>query len=786
MTAVRRRSVGAASAAISAALAALALAGSAQAAGGDPAGQVNPLAGSLGSGFPMVGASAPFGMLQLGPDTGLADGSGDPVNYDGYGYQDQTIRGFSLTHFDGAGVPIAGDVPFMPTVGAVTQTDPSGYASPFSHASESSSPGYYAATLAGSATRVELTAATRAGMMRATYPSTPQANVIVNPSFGIAGAQPGGVTVVGDRELHGWTRSGVGYRLYFTAIFNRPFSGYGTWHAGTIQAGSRSGDGGYVSFDTTGGERSVTMRVAISYVDQAGADGNLAAEIPAGRGFDAERAAARAHWNARLDGIEATGGDPGISQTFYTNLYRTLLMPSVLDDVDGRYPGFDGQIHQVPGGTHHYTSLSLWDTYRTQTPLLELIEPRVAHDIAISLLDDYDQNGRAIPRWVQANVDRGIMGGDSGSATLADIATSGVLGASEARRAYAAVLHQATALPPLWPREHLDAYLSKGYIPNDVSGIGAAETQEYAIDDAAAARLATRYGTPSDASALTKRAAAWRNLLDPSSRYIRPRNSDGSWANPTTAGPATVPWSPNFQDGYQEGTGWQYLWAEPQDVAGLSNAIGGRSQTRSRLDTFFSTALNNPTVTTVPTAQQYGSAFGVYYIGDQYTPANEPDLWSGWYYDWLGQPWKAAKVVRAEMGTYNSRPDGLPGNDDTGTMSAWYVLAALGIYHVTPGVPAYELSSSVFDSVVIHPGAQGRTFTIRAPGSSTLTPYISSAALDAKPFERTYLTTCELRRGGTLDQTLAAEPNRAWASSPAAAPPSLSDAATPAPLAACG
>ena len=750
--------------------------------------QVSPLSGSLGSGFPMVGASLPFGMIEPGPDTAMANGQQDPVDYDGYSYQDPAIRGFSLTHFDGAGVPIAGDLPFQPTTGAVSVTDPAGNASPFEHATELAQPGYYATTLARYQTRVELTGTLRTALMRVTYPATGQANLLLNASQSIHGLNRASVRIVGDRQLQGWTKSDVGYTLYFAASFDRPFTGYGTWQGTALSSGSRQSTGqatgAYVSFDASG-DQTVTMRVAISYVDQQGAAANLAAEAPPRRGFDAVRRAAHDAWDARLHDVVVGGGDPSVRATFYDNLYRSLLMPSLFDDADGRYLGFDGHIHRVATGHHHYSSLSLWDTYRSQTPLLELIEPGVTRDVMTSLLDDYDQNHRVIPRWVQANIDRGIMGGDSGSATLAEGVTAGALRGADAQRALAALLHQADTLPPVWPREHLDAYLKRGFVGYDVSGIGAALTLEYALDDHAVSAVAGMLGDRADAQRLAGRAGSWRNLIDPGSGFIRPRNSDGSWANPTTAGPVTVPWSPNFQDGYQEGTGWQYLWAVPHDVSGLVAAMGGPAVAINRLDQFFSAPLNQPTVTAVPTAQQYGSFFGIYYIGDQYTPANEPDLWSPWYYDWLGQPWKTEQVVRAEMGTYNPRPDGMPGNDDTGEMSAWYVLAALGLYHAVPGTPAWELSGPAFPtaSVVVGPRSSDRLL-VRAPGASPTAPYIAGATLGGHPLKRTYVTTCELTAQRTLAFSVSPVAT-GWATGPGAAPPSASDSTPAGPVAAC-
>ncbi|HEY8739943.1 MAG TPA: GH92 family glycosyl hydrolase [Candidatus Dormibacteraeota bacterium] len=762
---------------------------------------VNPLSGSLGPGFPMVGGHLPFGLIEPGPDTGLP-GIQNSLNYDGYSYVDSMIRGFGLTHFDGAGIPIAGDLPFMATTGAVGSSDPLQYQSAYSHAAETAHPGYYAVDLQTyPGTSVAITATDRAALLRYTFPATTQANVLANAGLSIKGQHPASVTAVGDRTLEGWMRSetkpGDGYTLYFHAVFDRPFTTTGTWLGSTITPGSRtvsgSGAGGYLTFDTTA-VPAVTMRVGISYVDAAGAANNLAQEIPATRSFDSVRQAAHDTWNAHLHQVEVDGGSADLTATFYSNLYRALSLPSLFDDVDGRYAGFDRVVHRVRTGEHHYTKLSLWDTYRTQNPLLELTEPRVQHDVLVSMLDDYDQNRQAIPKWTDANLDYLIMGGDGGGAEVADGVARGILRGPEVQRAYAALRHQSmTTNPPVPAREFLDKDVKYGYIPYDIADFRAtAETQEYAITDAATYDLARFLGSRPDMTTLRSRADHWKNLMDPSG-FIRPRNSDGSWADPTNLGslslgnlPSDGPahaWRPESQDGYQEATGWQQTWEEPHDVLGLANAMGGVAATTSKLDTFFSGALADVPYA-VPVTQQYTSFFGVYYIGNQFTPANEPDLWTPWYYNWLGQPYKTQKIVRAAMQTYNSRPDGLPGNDDTGTMSAWYVLAALGIYGATPGVPVFEVNSPSFPVSRVHLG-NGRVFTENAAGSSILNKYIQAAGLDGISFDRTYLTQCEIMRGSTLDYQLGALPNTTWATGPGAAPPSLSDSAPAAPVDAC-
>jgi predicted alpha-1,2-mannosidase len=608
-------------------------------------------------------------------------------------------------------------------------------------------------TLARSGIRVELTSALRASMARLTFPQTGQANVVFDPSRSIGGTKDGHIDVTSDRTLSGWTRSGDGYKLFFDVAFDRPFASQQAMGAATA-----------VTFDATS-DRTVGMRTAISYVDAGGAAGNLAAEAPAGLTFDAMREQARAAWNSRLHGIDTSRGQADLRKTFYSNLYRFFLMPSVFDDADGRYLGMDNIVRSVAPGTHHYTALSLWDTYRTEFPLLSLIEPGVAHDVAISILDDGDQNGGMLPRWVQANRDQQIMGGDSATATLGDAVGEGVLSDAETQRAYAAMLHNATTLPATSSREGLPGYLARGWVGQDETGrSGAALTLEYAIDDAAMLPAARRFGTPGEIASLRGRAGFWENLMNTDSGFLQPRNKNGSWARPGPLEALGAPWRPEFQDGWQEGTGYQYLWFAPQDVPGLASAMGGADVARRRLDDFFRAPAP---------VQDRGSFYGVYYIGTQYTPGNETDLWVPWYYDWLAQPWKTQNEVREAMSVFSWRPDGMPGNDDTGTMSAWYVLAALGVYHAAPGSEAWELSSPAFERAIVHTGG-ARALTIAAHGASWLRRYVQSATLGRRPFSRTWLPSSTMHGGGALRFEMGARPNESWGTGRGAAPPSLS------------
>jgi predicted alpha-1,2-mannosidase len=735
---------------------------------------VNPLSGTLGAGFPTVAAGVPFGMATPGPATTTPAGD-DPVNYIGYAYQDPEIRGFAVNHFSGAGVHIGGELPMLPVTGSVTTNDPRRFASPYEHATETAAPGYYAVTLDRYQTRVELTATPRVALERYTFPAGLPASVLLDVTRDNDGVQSGWMRARGDRTVEGVVDiGGDNVGIYFTARFDRPFTTTGTWSGSTLTPGGRQvsgkGVGGWVGFGSAG-TRTVGVRIGMSYDGLREARANLAAEAPPSTSFDAVRARAHAAWLRRLSAVDVTGGSTAQRQTFYTALYHAMLLPEVFDDADGSYLGFDHRVHRVPAGHHHYTDLSLWDTFRTQTPLLALVAPDVAHDVGTSVLADADQNAGVIPQWVYADVDTGTMGGDSGTPTLATLVADGILRGASARHAWRLLLHQATALPPVPPRRHLDDYLAKGYIPTEDDGIAAPLTLEYAVDDAAVASVARRFGTAQQVAAFTRRAGAWRHLMDPQSHFLRPRNRDGSWATPTNLGVRKV-WNPAMADGWQEGTGWQWLWQVPQDVPALARAMGGRSTALSRLDHFFGTAASSETAPAVPLAQDEASFFGVYYVGDQYTPGNETDLQAPWLYDWLGQPWKTARVVHAESQVFNATPYGLPGNDDAGSMSAWYVLAALGLYQTQPGVPDWELSTPMFPAATVRDPAGRLVLRIVAPGAGPSKQYVDAAWLGRAPLRRDWLSDAALRSGQTLRFRLAASPG-SWATAGKDAPPTI-------------
>ena len=393
----------------------------------DPAAEVDPFIGTIAPGFTVPGAATPFGMVQLSPDT---EGQ---FAYSGYAWTDQLITGFSHVHLSGPGVPKAGDLPFMPTVGPVLSSSPLANASPFSHAAESASPGSYQVLLAKAGIGAELSATTRAGVHRYTFPPGVRANVLMDVARNKEGTHDASIEIVGDREVQGAVRGS--YPVFFVARFSRPFTATGTWLGGTLRANSRQaaglGAGGWVSFPASTKPQSVTVKVGVSFVDVAGARANLDAEVP-GWDIASVRASARAAWNRALGAITVEGGLPTDRVAFTTALYHSLLHPNVFSDVDGRYRGFDDLIHTTEGGAH-YANFSSWDTYKAQNQLLALVAPERYRDMARSLLADAQQGGR-LPRWGEQNGDASHMSGDPAIPFIVDGLCRGVLDPLPRRR----------------------------------------------------------------------------------------------------------------------------------------------------------------------------------------------------------------------------------------------------------------------------------------------------------------------------------------------------------------
>jgi predicted alpha-1,2-mannosidase len=773
----------------------------------DPAARVDPFIGTLNHGSGVVnggnvfpGAVLPFGMVSFSPQQTPLPGKAMAVpGAGGYDWRGTGIQGFSLTHVSGTGCAGAGgDIPFMPltTDVRVSPTLPevaTRYASLMRHEDEHASPGAYDLTL-DNGVAVALGATLRTGFARFAWPAGRPAILLVRTSDSATGSSDATIRIdAAQRTISGSVSAGnfcgtlapdrrrSYYTVHFVAEFDSPFEVGGTWTDGALAPGATSAQGG-TGYGTEGAPpggkgsggwirfagrdaRTVTMRVGISYVDEAGARASLAAESPAGTTLDQIRAAAHDAWNARLGQIRIAGGSVDDQTIFYTALYHALLAPNLLSDTDGRYPGMDGQIHRLAGRQRaQYANFSGWDQYRTQVQLITLLDPQLGSDYAQSLLSQADQNKGVWDRWTHITGATGVMNGDPSPPSLAAIHAFGGTD-FDVKRAYAS-LKRAAIVPTaddlgrhgcpvlcVGQRPGLDRWLGLHYIPVGAPGWGAAaDTLEYSAADFGLAELARIAGDRSGERAFRARAGYWRNLWNPAASngagYIQPRNADGSW-------PA---FDPASGEGFVEGSAARYLWMVPFDPAGLFGLMGGRDAALKRLDSFFHDADGKLAVTRA---------------GDLHAEMdNEPSIAAPWLYNFLGQPWQAQQVLRETMRTlWTTRPDGLPGNDDLGTMSAWYVWTALGLYPVYPGRAELMVAGPRFpQAVVTRPGA---TLTIRADGAAPDAPYIRSLRVDGLVRTAPWLSADFVRRGGTLDFQLAAEPDRSWGSTPADIPPSF-------------
>jgi predicted alpha-1,2-mannosidase len=780
---LRRTATGAAVAlatAVAALAAAVLPASSAQAqdagaTGGDLTHLVNPFIGTQNDGNTYPGAAVPFGMVQLSPDTG---------HNTGYDYNQNKIQGFSSVHLSGVGCGLGGDLPTLPTTGAVTSTDDAKYAASFSHADESASPGAYKVKL-GTGITAELTATTHTGWQRYTFPATDQANVMLDSGQALHKVTSSTVTVVDDRTVltaitgSGFCQDTKPYTLYTETRFDRPFLSFGTWNGSTVTAGSRTSTstglgGAYVRFDATT-DHDVTAVTSLSWTGAAGAAKNLAAEDHGS--FDATQAAAKQAWQDRLDKIRVQGGTDEQQRTFYSSLYRSFLAPNVGSDVDGSYTGWDGKVHPGDGITY-YQNWSLWDTYRTQEQLLSLLAPRESRDMALSILRVAQQSGQ-LPRWGYANVETNIMTGDPVTPFLVDAWRQGLLKGHEEETYQVLKKHVDNAAPASSPsadRLGDPEYLADGYVPYDPTRPqtkpgdddyqhGPSATLEYALADAALGGMARDLGHIADAVKYLTRGQNYRSILNPATGFFQARDDDGLFTGPS---------DPASSVGFHEGTSWQYMWLVPQDVPGLVGQIGGEDAANSRLDSFFAydQLLKDPagTARNVWVNGPYS-----YYNQDKYNPQNEPDLGAPYTYLSTGQPWKTTDVVHAALTLFTDAPDGVTGNDDLGTMSAWQVLSSIGVYPMAPGTDQWGISTPVFSRVDVtldrayYPHGK---LTITAPGSSDTDRYVQTARLGGRPLNTTYITGADIKAGRDIALTVGSSPSK-WGTSASAAPPAL-------------
>lgn len=693
----------------------------------DLAALVDPLTGTGGHGHTYPGASLPFGMIQLSPDTRLSGWDGCSA----YHYSDSVLYGFSHTHLSGTGCSDYGDILIMPSASAWGSEDPAfpkeGHGSRFRHETEKASPGYYAVMLDDCGVLAEMTVTARCGFHRYAFPEGGDAGLLIDLAHRDK-VIDSGIWISGPGEVEGFRRSqswAKDQHVYFVVRFSKPIRSAATLADGRWNDGLRERRSGglkqYLSFGAAGGEP-LMVKVGISAVDVEGARRNLDAEMP-GWDFEGCKDAARDTWNGALGRIKIEGGRSGQRTTFYTALYHSLLSPNLYMDVDGRYRGRDLEIHSA-GGFEYYTVFSLWDTYRAAHPLLTIIEPRRTVDFIKTFLAQYEQGG-LLPVWELAANETGCMIGYHAVPVIADAWAKGIRDFDGAL-ALEAMKHSAT-------RDHLGLkyYREYGFIPSELEGQSVSRTLEYAFDDWCIAQMARSMGRGADFDEYIRRSQHYKNLFDPSSRFMRAR-FNGGWA---------VPFDPdevNFH--YTEANAWHYGLYAPQDIEGLIRLHGGRDAFDARLDELFERGsglkgLDQPDVTGL--------------IG-QYAHGNEPSQHMAYLYDYTGRPWKTQKRVREIMDTmYSPGPEGLCGNEDCGQMSAWYVLSALGFYPVTPGQEIYAIGTPLFDKAVIDAG-NGRTFTISAEGVSDRNIYIQSASLNGREWTASWISHSQIMAGGEI------------------------------------
>ena len=693
---------------------------------------VDPKIGSGGHGHVFVGASVPFGLVQVGPTS-------IPQDWDwcsGYHSSDESVIGFSHTHLSGTGIGDLFDITLMPVIGEVTyargthESYDTGMWSYADRTKEVTRPGYYSVPLKRYGITAEMTATTRVGFHRYTFPASEEAAIVIDlqnggcwdRAYDVKMEQVSDTRVEGYRHSRGWANN---QKVYFVADFSRPIDKFEL-------VGNKMY--GRASFATKENEQ-IYVKVALSPVSIDGAKANLEAELPDWN-FKRTIANAEKAWVKELSKMDVTSDNEAAKRTFYTALYHTMIAPSVFCDVNGDYRGADGQIHKGEGHTT-YTTYSLWDTYRAAMPLMSIIQKERMTDIINTMINICDEQGR-LPVWHLWGCETDCMVGNPGLISVADAIVKGDTGIDN-ERAYEAIKKTA-----MHPGRGNNFRIEVGFIPSDKMNQNIAYDMEYAIADGAAAYAARALGKDADAEYFEKRSHSYRNYFDPETRFIRGRLSDGSWREPFD------PYhSSHNNDDYCEGNAWQYTWLAPQDIEGLQECFGGKEPMIQKLDSLF-------TVSSVVTGEN-ASADISGLIG-QYAHGNEPSHHIIYMYSMLGEPHKAADKVREVLTTlYFDAEEGLSGNEDVGQMSAWYIMSAMGFYEAEPASGRYWFGSPLFNEVDINL-ADG-TFRIVAENNSAENKYIQRVWLNGEPYDKGWISHSDIKAGGELKFEMGAEPN---------------------------
>ncbi|WP_421763050.1 GH92 family glycosyl hydrolase [Ekhidna sp.] len=689
----------------------------------NPFEHVNPFIGTGGHGHTFPGATMPFGMVQLSPDTRLEGWDG----CSGYHYSDSIVYGFSHTHLSGTGIADYGDILLMPYTGETFFNNgadgDSGYRSHFLKETEIAEPGYYAVNLEDDDIAVQLTIGKRVGFHQYDFNGAKDRRLIIDLAhrdeiLESNLEQVNAYELTGYRHSKSWAQKQY---LFFRIIFDQPIQ--------SLQYGG--GDDGKKAALSFGQGNQLKVKVAISAVDEEGAQQNLEAEIP-DWDFDKARNDSRLTWESQLNKINVEGGSEEQKEVFYTALYHTMIAPNLYQDVDGRYRSTDLEVHSDTSFTNH-TVFSLWDTYRSTHPLYTIIERKRTSDFIQTFLKQYEYGGR-LPMWELAGNYTDCMIGYHAVPTIADAYLKGIKD-FDSEKALEAMIHSS-----MQNRLGIDEFRSSGYIPSDVEAESVSKTLEYAYDDWTIAEMANQLGKPDIASVYYQRAQNYKNVFDPTTGFMRARNNN-RWFYPFE--PAEV----NFN--YTEANSWQYSYYVPQDVETWIEMLGGDEAAETKLDEIFSA--NSETK-----GRDQADITGL--IG-QYAHGNEPSHHIPYLYNFVGRPDKTQKLVRQIMDElYSNQPDGLSGNEDCGQMSSWLVMSAIGFYPVTPASTDYILGSPWFKRATINL-ENGNQFIIEAKDNGSNNVYVGSVELNNSEYPYTYIKHDELMKGGILTFNMQAEPS---------------------------
>lgn len=740
---------------------------------------VNPFVGTKNMGHTFPGATTPFGMVQLSPETNsqpyIKDGKYNPRTYEycsGYQYADSTIFGFSHTHFSGTGHSDLGDFLVMPTIGELilepgsVNEENSGYHSDFSHKNENAEPGYYKVKLDDYNIKAELTASDRVGFHQYTFPKSEDSHVILDLISNIYNHDSKNVwtfvrvendsMITGYRQTNGWART---RKVFFAMQFSKPFHSYGhkkydkSQYSGFYDRFNEEKNfpemagkdiRAFFNFRTEKNEK-IQIKFALSPVSTAGALINMKTEIPHWN-FKKTKSEAREKWNKELSKIIVETKTSAQKETFYTALYHTMLGPIVYEDVDGKYRGLDQNIYESKDFTN-YTIFSLWDTYRALHPLFNITQPKRNNDMVKSMLAHQAQSvHKMLPIWSHYANENWCMIGYHSVSVIADAIAKGT---TDVNVSNALKASKYTATVKYF--DGLGSYMSSGYVPEDESSSSVSKTLEFAYDDWCIAQIAKREGDADAYKYYMKRSENYMNVFDPEINYMRPKLSNGTWRKDFD------PIDTHGQ-GFIEGNAWNYGLYVPHNVDKMIGMMGGKDEFPNYLDKIFNTEIDDEYIAQNEDITRDG-------IIGNYVHGNEPGHHIPYLYNWTNAPWKTQERVRMIMDTmYSNKEDGLCGNDDAGQISAWYIFSAMGFYPVLPGSDEYAIGSPLVSKAKIQL-ENGNTFTINTVNQNKENVYIQKIEINGEEILSSTLNHKIIANGGTMTFYLGKEPNKAWGKS---------------------